>query len=599
MNEPAWEITHEELCQRVWATPRWTEAQPDLPPTAAAHFSAGMPQAPTEHSNRRRLLAALLAWVACAQALSAAETLYNGIVLPEAWPPRAADFSNDPVPPPYLVAPPTLIPIDVGRQLFVDDFLIESTTLKRTFHLAEYPAGNPILKPDQPWEFSGRGPAVMPFSDGVWFDPKDQLFKMWYYAGYGAGLTCYATSRDGLRWEKPKLDVVPDSNSVFKGVRDSGTVWLDPGATDPQQRFKMALYADGMFSLFRSADGIHWTQAGKGANTGDRSTFFYNPFRQRWVFSVRSSSQRGRSRHYWETTDFFNFSPPVSEKAEPVVWIASDSADWQRDDLLTPPQLYNLDCVAYESLMVGLFSVWRGDYRGAKQTPKARELDQLGRPKQNSICVGFSRDGFHWDRPDRRAFCPVSEQKGDWNWGNVQSAGGGCLVVGDKLYFYVSGRAGKSFPGCDLHDAGASTGLAVLRRDGFASMDAGNEEATLTTRPVRFGGKHLFVNADTKAGELRVEVLDGDRHVVEPFSRENCTPLTADKTMQAVTWKGVSDLSKLAGQEVRFRFQLRNGALYAFWVSADANGASHGYVAAGGPGFTGPTDTVGWGATRR
>ena len=35
--------------------------------------------------------------------------------------------------PPYLVSPPAVIPIDVGRQLFVDDFLIEQTTLTRVF----------------------------------------------------------------------------------------------------------------------------------------------------------------------------------------------------------------------------------------------------------------------------------------------------------------------------------------------------------------------------------------------------------------------------------------------------------------------------------
>jgi hypothetical protein len=63
----------------------------------------------------------------------------------------------------------------------------------------------------------------------------------------------------------------------------------------------------------------------------------------------------------------------------------------------------------------------------------------------------------------------------------------------------------------------------------------------------------------------------------------------------AVTWEGGSDLASLAGQPVRFRFALTNGRLYAFWVSPDATGASHGYVAAGGPGFTGPIDTVGKG----
>jgi len=38
---------------------------------------------------------------------------------------------------------------------------------------------------------------------------------------------------------------------------------------------------------------------------------------------------------------------------------------------------------------------------------------------------------------------------------------------------------------------------------------------------------------------------------------------------------------------------LAKGDLYSLWMSHDESGASHGYVAGGGPGFTGPTDTVG------
>ena len=70
-------------------------------------------------------------------------------------------------------------------------------------------------------------------------------------------------------------------------------------------------------------------------------------------------------------------------------------------------------------------------------------------------------------------------------------------------------------------------------------------------------------------------------------------PLRADKTLAAVTWKGAADLASLAGQPVRFRFQLRSGALFAFWVSPDTSGASYGYVAAGGPGFSEARDTSG------
>jgi hypothetical protein len=57
--------------------------------------------------------------------------------------------------------------------------------------------------------------------------------------------------------------------------------------------------------------------------------------------------------------------------------------------------------------------------------------------------------------------------------------------------------------------------------------------------------------------------------------------------------------TRVARTPVGFRFHLTNGRLYSFWVSPDASGASHGCVAAGGPGLTGPTDTVGAAAYRR
>src|SRR5690242_6922401 len=52
------------------------------------------------------------------------EILYNGIVLPAPWPPLRAELPTEYRPPYYLVDPPPVIDIDVGRQLFVDDFLI-------------------------------------------------------------------------------------------------------------------------------------------------------------------------------------------------------------------------------------------------------------------------------------------------------------------------------------------------------------------------------------------------------------------------------------------------------------------------------------------
>ena len=553
------------------------------------------------HSGRTRVLtiasvlpAAMAVAFAGAGTAYAGERLYNGIVLPDVWPPKIEALALEPALVPYLKMPPEVIPIDVGRQLFVDDFLIEETNLQRVFHTAEYYPGNPVLKADRPWEDAGKGPTAMVFSDGVWYDPRDHLFKMWYMAPYLQS-TCYAVSSDGIRWEKPSLDVVPGTNIVLNtAYRDSSTVWLDLYEQDPARRYKMTLYEkgpEGRLSVRFSPDGIHWGDVATWAGPcGDRTTVFYNPFRKVWVYGIRGGTRVGdsreaRVRYYREGADLLTAAH--WNAGEQALWVGADRLDPRRPGLDIQPQLYNLDAVAYESLMLGLFSIWQG--------PSNEACYAQGIPKRNEVLLGFSRDGFRWHRPDRRPFIGVDETPGSWTEGNVQSAGGGCLIVGDKLYFYFGGRARC---GSKHWDSCGSTGLAMLRRDGFASMDAGTSKGTLTTRLVRFTGKHLFVNADVGAGELRVEVLDKGGKVIQPLSRDNCVPVRKDGTLQAVKWQGASDLSEVADQPVRFRFYLNNGRLYAFWVSPEPSGASHGYVAAGGPGFSEPMDTVGAGRSR-
>jgi hypothetical protein len=90
-------------------------------------------------------------------ASSDGELLYNGIRLPAVWPPKGSNATlHLPSGTPYLKNPPAVVPIDVGRQLFVDDFLIEQNSLKREFHLPEYHPGGPVIRPDQPWESQGN-----------------------------------------------------------------------------------------------------------------------------------------------------------------------------------------------------------------------------------------------------------------------------------------------------------------------------------------------------------------------------------------------------------------------------------------------------------
>lgn len=518
--------------------------------------------------------------------------IYNGIVLPGQWP-IIRSYSSDirkGMSPYYLSSKPAIVSVAVGRQLFVDDFLVEATTLKRVMHYPEYYAQNPVLSPDKEWESVGTGGAAFaaPFSDGLWYDEQDGKFKMWYMAGGGsysvnsAGVTCYAESADGITWTKPSLQVVAGTNIVDKGSeRDASTIWLDKQETNASKRYKMFQVAGGSgkwkYHYKTSANGLQWRDnATPSGAVADRSTVYKNPFRDVWAWSMRhnvrvksSDAYTVRARDYYENADpavgnqnakadlsRFWFGPWQNEQKHPV---------YSNDD--GSPGIYNLDAIPYESIMLGFFSVWQG--------PENNVCSSDNVIKRNQVMVGYSRDGYSWFREDMSPFLAVSDNRSAWNNGNVQSVVGSPVIKDDKLYFYVSGRR------LNGDKEITSTGLATLRRDGFASMSGSGE---LTTVPMVFNGEYFFVNADVR-GELRVEILDKNGNVVSGFSKDDCHAVTGNSTKKKVEWATNATLAKLKGKAIKVRFYLSDADLYAFWISPDATGKSQGYTAGGGPGL--------------
>lgn len=517
--------------------------------------------------------------------------LYNGIVLPSQWPLQRnyASEIRSGMNPFYLTSKPAVIRIDVGRQLFVDNFLIATTNLTRKFHYPEYHASSPVLVPDQAWEKQGaKGGFAAPFSDGVWYDEAEGKFKMWYMAGggtyatSGAGITCYAESTDGISWTKPALNVVSGTNIVRRGsIRDASTVWLDKQESNASARYKMFEVSGGAghwaYHYLTSSDGKAWRDnATPSGSVADRSTVYKNPFRNVWVWSMRHNVRvhsgdpyTVRARDYMEHRDpaagnkaakadlkNFWFGPWPNEQKHP---------HYSNND--GSPGIYNQDAIPYESIMLGLFSVWQG--------PENDVCNRDGVIKRNQIMLGYSRDGYSWLREDMNPFLAVDENPTAWNNANLQSAVGSPMIVGDKLYFYLSGR--KLVDGSEI----VTTGLATLRRDGFASMSGSGE---LQTEPMRFKGKYFFVNADVR-GNLLVEIQDRNGNAIEGFSRTDCKAVTGDGTRLAVTWKNGKTLEALENTTIRVKFYLADGDIYAFWISDAETGESRGYTAGGGPGL--------------
>ena len=255
---------------------------------------------------------------------------------------------------------------------------------------------------------------------------------MWYMGGYGMN-TCLATSSDGIRWDRPSLRRRQGhEHRARRGAR------FEHGLARSRQRRRRRTIQARVLQRQRRR-----TSCCTPPTTA--STFSAGGWRVMGAIARRSSGTHSArcgcsafaptstagiaTASYYETRDFVSAS---WAKSSPPLWTGADSADLRRPEYNTPPELYCLDCVAYESLVLGMFTIWHGE--------------RPEREKPNDISLGYSRDGFHWTRPSRDAFIGVSENPGAWNWANVQSAGGCCLVVGDRLYFYVSGRQGDPAP---------------------------------------------------------------------------------------------------------------------------------------------------------
>jgi len=506
--------------------------------------------------------------------------------------------------------------ISTGRQLFVDDYLVESTT-----NVVRH--WNRPVKEDAPVIWHGL-PGAVPskLSDarkilgpedaeanttaatdgGLWWDPTRKKFRLWYMADF-YGDICYAESDDCEKWTFPDLGIVPGTNRLFEhNSFDSWNVMPNYAAKNPYADWKLYKSERGCWtedSLWESPDGLHFKNLGVVGRSRDRSTMYFDPFRGVWVFSLRENMKGlARCRRYFEMREFrgdkrlWSWPGDKTEPEEfkglpqPELWIVV------KKNKKRSQQLYNFSAVAYESLLLGVMEVlysMPGD-----NTP----CEKAGLPKQTALHFSFSRDGKAYTPPREDADIPPEGWgSGKWDTGFLSPIGGICVIRDERLCFYYSGFRGDGERLSKSHASGArngmysngSIGVATLRRDGFAGMVA-DATGEILTKPVVFSGKRLFVNAECRFGSVAAEIVGEDGKAIRGFTFEDCKAFAkADSTKTELKFKG-GDLSSLAGKPVRFRFRIHCGTLYSFWVSPSARGESRGYVAAGGPAYSGLRD---------
>jgi hypothetical protein len=484
--------------------------------------------------------------------------------------------------------------------------------------LAEDDPSNPLLEPKYPWD-SG---SIASYGT-VTRDPTDDLWKMWYVSrhhrpsptsGPATGwILTYAESEDGIRWNRPELDI-----SLFQGqgtnilldlasggLSQQASVILHPDAP-PEWRYEMFIFrwtsyegtshivrgfplapgeikhSDGIYR-YRSGDGKHW-EAWEKIELDTRDSI--------WVSQLPDGNYQALSKICMPAPPggVIPYDCAVGECRIIVRRTSKDGTEWSPYQLAVTPdwqdspdtQFMELMAIPQRDGFVGLLTVYHG---------MSQSID---------IQFAASRDGKTWWRPDRRACVPL-KPLGDPGGGMIwpmQPA----VQHGGRMYLYYSAQEG-------LHGDYLNTEVVERARQGglpkwphyWTGVRMGNEsyspiagllwshgvmcrsfwpegrlwaavtasggplEGMLGTKLLSVGGKHLSVNAVTVGdGKLEAELLK-EGQPIPGFMRSDSIPFQGDSKSGVIRWRGGD---RCPAEQVQLRFYLNRTRLYSFdWTA--------------------------------
>gem|GEM_PF-6168092 len=487
----------------------------------------------------------------------------------------------------------TDLPVSRTRFLFLDDAHLERTrNVRRNFHQLRRLREQPVLVPDRPTDQINTT-----IYGTVLRDTRDNTLVMWYHTQRFTRQgqiyrIAYARSRNGLDWEKPDLGVFEiDGSTAHNIVAQSHPIGQSPGINvihcpdepDAGKRFRRIYQgADGTF-VAHSADGLHWTETQQESFRGsDAACVCYDALEKQFIAVTIQEPPIGRFPR--------RRTPAVATGADLQNWSAFQIAFAcdETDDLLVTerlekrravlsyalPEHYHEEinsmfCFNYADLVVGLpimfdccgYDEWKGRTGG----PGSGKDDAVSHPQ-----LAWCRDPERrrWQRPWREPFLPLSEPP-QWDSGFIGLAEAP-VRVGDELWFYYSGEdRSQQHPMFTLNhgwryrqgELQGGIGVARLRLDGFASLDTDRQGGEVSTRPLRFDGDRILVNAVSYHG-FRARVLDPENRPIPGFDFTDCRPVTGDSVCHELQFEN-ADIAQLRGREVRLDFQLSGTMLFS------------------------------------
>ncbi len=436
-------------------------------------------------------------------------------------------------------------PLDIGSrlELFVDAFLVDRLGGEADFYVHEPRPEGVVLTTDQPWEGNTCAYYTI-FKDG-------DLYRMYYRGSHfdektrksaHPEVTCYAESKDGIHWMRPKLGI-----HAWNGSKDNNIILTGPGAhcfvafrddrpdCPAEARYKGISRGRnengrGLF-VYQSSDGIHWKLIvdrpviTEGA-FDSQNLAFWDPVTGKYVDYHRVFVNRVRAI---------------------MTCISDDYINWSKGQLLKYPgkpdvHLYTNAIQPYyraPHIRIGFPTRFIPDTQAVEPIFMA------------------SRDGVTFNRFDKPIIPRTAPQDRDGNRSNYMAHGLVPLPGNDRELAVYGTEAYYEGPDSRLR-------RFMYRIDGFVSSRAGAAGGELLTKPLVFSGDRLVINAATQeGGKLLVELQDADGKPLPGFAAQDCQAFQGDQIAHTVSWKGSGDLTTLAGKPIRVRFVLNNADLYS------------------------------------
>ena len=435
--------------------------------------------------------------------------------------------------------------------LFLDDHVIGNTiNLKRQVETPRVLSAQGVVGPDHPWEAGHIShPTVL-------WDPQHQKFRMYYTArgtsevteGTG-GYVCYAESDDALDWRKPLLDHHPygehlKTNIVLNPLGEAMHPFVIRTPHDDKRPFKGVFRkrntpphrtGRGLYTVW-SSDGLRWSEPNWISRTkcDTPPSLAWIPSLGQYFAYTRAQSYHPKPPSYFRMTGVLQSPDFENWTAKAAINLVSEADGWPYI------QNHDLQVCNYGDLMLGFLTVLDvGSPLGYANKRAWRWRSQMA----------TSRDGWQWR--------PVLNRENLSFWTR------GLVVKDDVMYFFNQEFRVKTLP--------------VDRFVGLRQIESAND-GVLETRPLRFKGGDLLVNAEVEPGDIQVELIDEQGPVVqhqskplEGFERDRSRLIRLDGLRHHVVWQhdgGDKTLADAAAvQPLVIRFILKGGKLFAFRIA--------------------------------